>query len=62
MRNLCAAMASQFQPGDEIVLTDFDHESNIGPWLPLAERGVVIRTWHADPATARSTSPIWNAS
>jgi cysteine desulfurase family protein (TIGR01976 family) len=51
MRNLAAAMASQLRPGDEIVLTDFDHESNIGPWLGLAERGVVFRTWHADPMT-----------
>ena len=49
MRNLCAAMARQFEPGDEIILTDFDHESNIGPWLPLVERGVVVRTWSVDP-------------
>jgi cysteine desulfurase family protein (TIGR01976 family) len=51
MRNLCAAMASQFQEGDEIILTDFDHESNIGPWQPLRERGVVVKTWSLDPAT-----------
>jgi cysteine desulfurase family protein (TIGR01976 family) len=51
MRNLCAAMASQFKPGDEIILTDFDHESNIGPWLPLVERGVVVRTWSVNPET-----------
>ncbi|MHB2166763.1 cysteine desulfurase-like protein [Alsobacter sp. R-9] len=51
MRNLAAAMASQFAPGDEIVLTEFDHESNIGPWLGLAERGVVVRTWRCDPRT-----------
>lgn len=49
MRNLCAAMAHQFQPGDEIVLTDFDHESNIGPWLPLQERGVVVKWWTIRP-------------
>ena len=51
MRNLCAAMASQFKPGDEVIVTDFDHESNIGPWMPLKERGVVIRTWSLDPET-----------
>ena len=33
VRFLATAMASQLQPGDEIVVTDFDHESNIGPWL-----------------------------
>jgi cysteine desulfurase family protein (TIGR01976 family) len=51
MRNLCAAMASQLKPGDEVIVTDFDHESNIGPWMPLKERGVVIRTWSLDPDT-----------
>ncbi len=51
MRFLSAAMASQFQPGDEIVLTEFDHESNIGPWLALAERGVVVRWWRIDRET-----------
>lgn len=51
MRFLSLAMAHRFQPGDEIVVTDFDHESNIGPWLALEERGVIVRTWQIDPAT-----------
>jgi cysteine desulfurase family protein (TIGR01976 family) len=45
MRFLATAMARQFAPGDEVVLTTFDHESNIGPWLALEERGVVFKTW-----------------
>ena len=48
---LARAMEGQLQPGDEVVVTDFDHESNIGPWLRLAERGVVIKTWSLDPET-----------
>jgi cysteine desulfurase family protein (TIGR01976 family) len=51
MRFLALSMAHRFRPGDEIVVTDFDHESNIGPWLTLEERGVVIRTWRIDPQT-----------
>lgn len=51
MRSLAAAMARQFSPGDEIVLTVFDHESNIGPWLTLEERGVVFKFWGIDPET-----------
>ena len=51
VRFLAAAMASQFSPGDEIVVTDFDHESNIGPWMILKERGVVFRTWEIDRDT-----------
>jgi cysteine desulfurase family protein (TIGR01976 family) len=51
MRFLATAMARQFAPGDEIVLTVFDHESNIGPWLTLEERGVVFKFWSIDPET-----------
>ncbi len=51
LRFLALAMASQLAPGDEIVVTDFDHESNIGPWLWLKERGVVFRTWEIDKET-----------
>ena len=51
MRFLAAAMARQFSPGDEIILTVFDHESNIGPWLALEERGVVFKFWRIDRET-----------
>jgi cysteine desulfurase family protein (TIGR01976 family) len=51
MRFLAASMAGSFQPGDEVVLTVFDHESNIGPWLTLQERGVVFKFWTVDPET-----------
>ena len=48
---LARAMEGQLQPGDEIVVTDFDHESNIGPWRALEKRGIVLRTWSLDPET-----------
>ncbi|MFN9955898.1 MAG: aminotransferase class V-fold PLP-dependent enzyme, partial [bacterium] len=35
---------SNLKPGDEIVLTEMEHHSNIVPWQQLAERtGAVIR-------------------
>ena len=51
MRFLAIAMAGQFSPGDEVVLTVFDHELNIGPWLTLQERGVVFKFWTIDRAS-----------
>jgi cysteine desulfurase family protein (TIGR01976 family) len=51
LRFLALAMASQLQAGDEVILTDFDHESNIGPWHRLKDRGVVFKTWRIDPQT-----------
>ena len=40
---LAHAVARECSPGDEIVITQLDHEANRGPWLGLAERGLVIR-------------------
>jgi len=47
MTTLCFALAHalgrEMSPGDEVVVTQLDHEANRGPWLGLAERGVVVR-------------------
>ena len=40
---LAHAVARACSPGDEIVITQLDHEANRGPWLGLIERGLVIR-------------------
>ena len=45
LQNLARAMHSQLSPGDEIIVTIADHESNIGPWDRLQERGVIVKTW-----------------
>ena len=49
VRFLATAMASQLAPGDEVIVTNFDHESNIGPWHVLKARGVVFKTWSVNP-------------
>ena len=44
--NLVAATfcSSQMQPGDEVLLTDMEHHSNIVPWqLQALSRGIVVR-------------------
>lgn len=41
---LAEAIARDLKPGDEILLTDMDHEANRGPWEILAERGFSIQS------------------
>ncbi|MET0745432.1 MAG: cysteine desulfurase-like protein [Microvirga sp.] len=45
---LARAMHGRLRPGDEVIVTNFDHESNIGPWRALEERGIVVREWSID--------------
>ena len=42
---LAHAVARTLQPGDEIVVTELDHDANVAPWLRVADdHGLVVRT------------------
>ncbi|MGE5593559.1 MAG: cysteine desulfurase-like protein [Betaproteobacteria bacterium] len=41
---LSRAIGRALAPGDEIVITDLDHEANRSPWQALEEKGVVVRS------------------
>jgi cysteine desulfurase family protein (TIGR01976 family) len=41
--SLSRAIGRALKPGDEVVITQLDHEANRGPWLTLKEQGVVTR-------------------
>lgn len=51
LRALAESLRSELAPGDEVVVTNVDHEANIGPWVRLAERGVEVRVWSIRPDT-----------
>lgn len=40
---LSHALVKTMAPGDEIIITQLDHEANRGPWLALQEQGIVVR-------------------
>jgi cysteine desulfurase family protein (TIGR01976 family) len=40
---LSGAIARTLHPGDEVLITQLDHEGNRGPWLRLEERGIVVK-------------------
>ena len=48
---LSKALESHFHPGDEVIVTSLDHESNIGPWLELEKLGVIIKIWEFNTKT-----------
>lgn len=39
---LSAAIGYTLNPGDEVLITQLDHEANRGPWLRLRARGIVV--------------------
>ena len=38
------AIGREFETGDEIIVTDLDHDANVAPWRALQECGAVVRT------------------
>jgi cysteine desulfurase family protein (TIGR01976 family) len=46
-------IAKTWQPGDEVVASRLDHDSNVRPWIQAAERaGAVVRWLEVDPTTS----------
>ena len=50
---LAQAFRALLRPGDEIVVTNQDHEANSGAWRRLAESGITVREWQIDPDSGR---------
>jgi cysteine desulfurase family protein (TIGR01976 family) len=47
---LSAAIGHTLQRGDEVLVTQLDHEANRGPWTRLREHGVVVQEVHLLPS------------
>jgi cysteine desulfurase family protein (TIGR01976 family) len=41
--SLARGIARLLKPGDEVLITQLDHEANRGPWLMLREFGIVVK-------------------
>lgn len=49
---LALALRPRWREGDAVIISELDHEANIGPWAALAETGIEIRVWKLRPETA----------
>jgi cysteine desulfurase family protein (TIGR01976 family) len=48
---LSHALAPLFTKGDEVIVTNLDHEANSGAWRRLAEVGLTVKEWRIDAKT-----------
>ena len=49
---LAQALRRFLKSGDEIIVTNQDHEANVGAYSRLADDGIVVREWTVNPQTA----------
>jgi len=52
LRLLAEALRPQWRAGDEVVVTNLDHEANVGCWRRLESTGIAVREWRARPDSA----------
>jgi cysteine desulfurase family protein (TIGR01976 family) len=48
--SLARGVARNLRPGDEVVITQLDHEGNRGPWLMLRDFGIIVKEVKLLPA------------
>ena len=49
---LSNAMRSLLKTGDEVIVTNQDHEANVGAWRRLSEHGMVVKEWQINSESA----------
>ena len=50
---LANAALGYLRTGDEVVVTNQEHEANSGAWRRLDRHGIVVREWQVDPVTGK---------
>ncbi|MEH2165158.1 MAG: cysteine desulfurase-like protein [Nostoc sp.] len=51
LKVLSMCLGQTFTPGDEVIVTNCDHEANIGAWLALEKQGMKVKVWKVRPDT-----------
>ena len=45
IRILSICFGKTLNPGDEVIVSNSDHEANVSPWCDLADQGITVKIW-----------------
>lgn len=51
LRILSLTLSEQWQEGDEIIVSNSDHEANVSCWMDLRKKGIIVKIWKLNPET-----------
>lgn len=51
LRILSIGLCRTWQVGDEVIVTNSDHEANVSPWVDLQRQGITVKIWKLNPET-----------
>ncbi len=49
LRILSICISKKWKQGDEVIVTNSDHEANVSCWTDLKEKGIVVKIWKVNP-------------
>ncbi len=49
LRILSICISANWKPGDEVIITNTDHEANVSCWKDLEKKGIKIKVWKVNP-------------
>jgi len=55
---LAQALRGHLAPGDEVIVTNQDHEANVGAWARLKDAGITVREWRVGPDAELRTDDL----
>lgn len=53
IRIMSICLARNWNEGDEVIVTNSDHEANVSPWMDLQEQGIKVKIWKLNPESLR---------
>lgn len=53
LRILSLTLSEQWVAGDEIIVSNSDHEANVSCWMDLRKKGIVVKIWKLNSETMR---------
>lgn len=51
LRILSLTLSDQWEEGDEVIVSNSDHEANVSCWMDLREKGIIVKVWKVNPET-----------
>ena len=51
LRILSLCISDAWKAGDEVIISNTDHEANVSCWTDLQEKGLKIKVWEVNPET-----------
>jgi len=49
LQNLSRSLVQTLNAGDEVIVTNSDHEANVGPWMEMKKNGIEVKIWKVNP-------------